>query len=437
MDKNSFLETVFYVLSNFLPYMILILYPFRSRFRFSKRTTYIASVVIVVFQILKEYIFARLDVNPSISSISTSIAGIIIFIVLIKDHFGKIATILILVMNLSIIPIYLGKFTEGIFFYESSLLNHQLTNSVMVLLWEIPLILLCLRYIDRTIVPAITSDNEGDIWNYLWTVPATFFIIWNAYLAQFPYYAGGSVKERLSSLAIILIISLGSFVIYHVTFLLINERIRNTTYAEQYKLLNLKVTEARRARHDIRHHLVMIDSYVKDGRIDDLKEYLRQYHESLPMEEALSFCDHYAVNALLTYAKQQTNMLGIDCNIRVNLPAELPLSDQEITIILGNLLENALDACRRDNEEQPKFKKRLEVKGNYDGNLFLLTIKNTSLHLAEKNRSNHYISSKRSGGASGLGIQSVENIVKKHKGTMNIQQNNGMFSVSIMIMNQS
>ncbi len=430
-------EIFLFVLCNFTLYLWMTIYPFRDRLRFGKATTYVWVFLGTLLYFAKEWMVEMHGLSHVASTLITALTGLITIYILIKDRYGKSVMMLVLVMNLSIIPLYLGKFTEGLLFYENSLQLNRWSYSLCILIWEIPLALLIARYMNNVLVPAMTVKYEGDIWNYLWIVPTTFFAIWNVYLGQFPYFAAAPIHERFSSLLMILLISGGSFIIYHVTFSLLNEKVKNETYESQYKRLNSKISEARKARHDMRHHLVMIDSYLNDNKIDELKEYLSDYKNSLPMEEALTFCDHYAANAILTYTKQQANMLQAECNIKVNFPSEMSVSNQDLTIIMGNLLENALDACRRDLELQSKYQPVIEVTGKYDGNIFLLRIKNTSLQVAEKNQEKDFISSKRSGDEGGIGINSVKSIVKKYKGTFQVDQEDGWFSTSIMIMNKN
>ncbi len=435
-DMSAFrmFEIFLLVMVNNVPYLLgMLFYPFRNQFRFSKRTTYILLAVLTVLTFVKECLVEMYNIPANISTIFTALVGFFVILVLLKARIGKSLMMLILVMDLSIIPLYLGKYTEGLFFYENSLQSFRWTCSLFVFFWEIPLFYVILKYIDLMIVPIMSKSHGGKMWNYLWVVPLTFFIIWNIYLAQFPYYAGASLQDRTASIVMILIISAGSLVIYHITFMLINERIRSEAYAAEYKRLNSTIDEARKARHDIRHHLVMIDTYLKDNKIEEVRKYLEQYQHSLPMEEALSFCSHYGINAVLTFTKQQANMLGADCSIHVNYPEDIPISEQDLTIMIGNLLENALDACERDLKEQPDYKASIEVKGNYDKKFFMLSIVNTSLHEKKKNKENLYISSKRTNNEGGIGISSVESVVKKYHGKFMVEQPEGYFKVSLII----
>ncbi len=433
MNIQQYIEVFLYMLSNYMPYGYLIFYSFKDRFRYKKPITYATLTANVTLYFIKECLVIVWNLSPNISTLITAVMALVTILLLIDASIKQTGMMLVLIMNLSILPLYLGKFTEGILFYQNSLEMNRWTNSLCILFWEIPIFLIFIRYAKQVIFPTMETSREEEMWDYLWTVPTTFFVIWNVYLARFPYYAAASLQERFTSLIMIIVISGGSFIIYHVTFLLVNEKIKNENISAQYSRLNSKIDEARKARHDMRHHLLLIDTYLQDGKLEELKEYLAQYRNSLPMEEALIFCENYVVNAILTYTKQQANMIDAECKIRVNYPMELPISDQDLTIILGNLLENALDACRRDKQQQPDFQTKIEIMGDYSRNMFLFRVKNTALHMAKKNKDNDFISSKREGNKVGVGIRSVQSIVKKNEGEIEIQQENGYFMTSVAI----
>ena len=69
----------------------------------------------------------------------------------------------------------------------------------------------------------------------------------------------------------------------------------------QYENLQEKITEARRAKHDVRHHIMLMQGYINDGELDAFSEYLERYNESLPDDSLIQFCENTAANAVLLY----------------------------------------------------------------------------------------------------------------------------------------
>ncbi len=181
----------------------------------------------------------------------------------------------------------------------------------------------------------------------------------------------------------------------------------------------------------MRHHLIVIDTYLKEGKVEEAQEYLQEYYNSLPFSETLVYTQHTAVNAVLSYYQQEAKDYNIPCTIDVSYPETVFVSDNDLTIMIGNLFENAIEASRKALEEDPSFKTNIEIHGNYDGNYITFSIQNDSLFRAEISKNGEFLSSKREG--AGVGIDSVNAIVEKNHGTMSIEQPEGKFSVSFMI----
>lgn len=89
----------------------------------------------------------------------------------------------------------------------------------------------------------------------------------------------------------------------------------------------------------------MLDSYLNAGEYEKLREYLQSYKKTLPSDRAMIFCSHYAINALLLYFAQQAEDHHIDFSVSAKLPAQIGIPDNILSVLLGNLLENALEAC--------------------------------------------------------------------------------------------
>ena len=116
-----------------------------------------------------------------------------------------------------------------------------------------------------------------------------------------------------------------------------------------YDSLKDKINEARRAKHDVRHHIAVMQEYLNTGRLDALSEYLKRYGESLPDDSLIRFCENTAANAVLLYFAQQAKSTGIDYIVKAYISSDIFVTETDISVIVGNLLENALDACKKEN----------------------------------------------------------------------------------------
>lgn len=240
-----------------------------------------------------------------------------------------------------------------------------------------------------------------------------------------------------STTIFLLFVNVGALFIYHLVVHHINVIDDNVKLSQrnhelamqnlQYMNLQDKITEARRAKHDIRHHISIMRSYIQEHEYDKLEIYLNHYQRSLPDDSTIVFCKNHAINVLLLYFAQQARDNNIDFEVHASLPENLEVSDNDLSVLLGNLIENAVDACIA----QQDINKKISIKIRYNGSNLFFMVDNTYEGSVIQNRHGQYISTKNNG--SGLGLISVKNIVDRYEGSITINHDHQMFCVSIML----
>lgn len=192
--------------------------------------------------------------------------------------------------------------------------------------------------------------------------------------------------------------------------------------------VNETVEYNRRIRHDFRHHLHAIDTLAKEGKVEKVSEYvanLSEYHKKGRSQGTL-FCKNTVINALLQYYEDNADQSEIKTVIRVSADENLPVPEVEFCIIIGNLLENAIDASRTLARE----KRKIEFYGKQEGAMYLISSVNYYEGEIRK-RGRRFQSSKHTG--NGVGIWSVEKVVEKYNGMMTIDVGEQKFEVKIAI----
>jgi len=114
--------------------------------------------------------------------------------------------------------------------------------------------------------------------------------------------------------------------------------------AAQYRNLESRIEEARRARHDLRQHLNAIQGYLDTGNQDALASYMQLYGKTLPREALSAYSKNPAVDAVLGFYTEKASSSGIRMDISFAPMPETIIPEPEFCVLLGNLLENALDA---------------------------------------------------------------------------------------------
>ena len=200
---------------------------------------------------------------------------------------------------------------------------------------------------------------------------------------------------------------------------------------DQYSMLQARIAENRRARHDFRQHLRVIQDCVKRGDLEDLKSYLAEYEKQFPSHSDHIYCNSYAVNAILAFYADKAENHNIRLDVKIQMSDTPVIPETEFCVLLGNLLENALDACQIGRSESKTSQPFIRVCAIQIGTSTLsITVDNTSVFkptwINEK-----LVSTKAAG--SGIGTESIRMIAEQYRGDARFEWKDGVFYASVML----
>ena len=112
-----------------------------------------------------------------------------------------------------------------------------------------------------------------------------------------------------------------------------------------YRDLTAQYEQIRAMRHDIAHHLNTIHALLQAGNLQAASEYSEQLLPLQTDNSRLGSCRNPVVDAFLYTRVQDAQAKGIPVRAEVSLPVELPVSNTDLIVAFGNLLDNALEAC--------------------------------------------------------------------------------------------
>lgn len=195
---------------------------------------------------------------------------------------------------------------------------------------------------------------------------------------------------------------------------------------DNYQQLNARIEETRRLRHDMRHHLNLLYALAEKGDMGQIREYLMQLLPTIEMKEKLAYTKNHALDAILCHYAARARQEEIEFKCRVSLPEKTVLPDDELCVMFGNLLENAVEACSRQKEG----KRFIDLCCLQDETKFSVVVDN-SYEGKVRYREGYFHSSKRDG--VGIGVESVKEIVRRHGGMASFEPEEGIFRVSILL----
>lgn len=214
-----------------------------------------------------------------------------------------------------------------------------------------------------------------------------------------------------------------------VIFLEENERILRqlSMQKEHYRNINESMEETRRLRHDMRHYLRLLSAMAEEGNVGEIRRFLGQVAPVMEDVIPLTYTGNYALNAVLSHYLSMARSMGIETDVNIMLPEALGIPEEDICVIFGNLLENGIEACERQEKGRRQF---LFVRSSQEGGHLLIVIDN-SYDGNVRYSQGFFCSSKRNG--VGIGVESVKTIVKKYGGTALFEPEEKIFRVSIVI----
>lgn len=176
---------------------------------------------------------------------------------------------------------------------------------------------------------------------------------------------------------------------------------------EQYRRISNNMEATRRMRHDLKHHMITIQGFLQGGNVKEAEQYLDHYLLVTKELEIPKLCDNAVVNTIA-------------------IPADLAVQDIDLSVLIGNLLENAFDAALLVEGEARFIRFNMACFGK----MLAVTVDN-GFNGTVKMEAGRYLSTKDQ--HSGFGLASVEAIAEKYSGGVEFTHEAEVFHSSVML----
>lgn len=176
-------------------------------------------------------------------------------------------------------------------------------------------------------------------------------------------------------------------------------------------------------RHDYRHHIQTMKVHAAHGEYEEIHKYLDMLDDDLTNVETVIKTGNRMADAILNSKLSLATEREIRVKAEAQIPVSLNVSELDLCIIIGNLLDNAIDACMELPPEQRLIRIYMEMKGNY----LYLALTNTAGGTKKKNFSS------TKGEGHGFGIARIDAIVKKYGGYVTRASEDEAFSTEVLL----
>ena len=221
-----------------------------------------------------------------------------------------------------------------------------------------------------------------------------------------------------------------NFVAFNICFnvdTVCKEDYRINYYKDLISRFSTYINEVKKIKHDFKHHILVMNSIVNNQKYEILSKYIKNlfYDNNFEADNFVN-TGNFLIDAIINNKFKNANSFNIKFNHNISIPKNLKIDEYEFGIVLGNILDNAIEATREID-----YRKRyvdvlikyytsetliILVKNTYDGK------KDFTVNKTRKNdKENH-----------GIGLKNVKDIMEKNNGFFEIKYDDNTFEVKIM-----
>lgn len=184
----------------------------------------------------------------------------------------------------------------------------------------------------------------------------------------------------------------------------------------------------RRMNHDIKNHMHTISYMLKDSDNMQAINYANELEKEYSAVR-ISFSENKILDAVFTLKYNEAIESGIEAEFVSHISGELKISNKDLSALLSNLLDNAIEACKRNKNAQNKITASVSKQNE---NLFI-KVSNTFNEEENSKKSKFFSTLKDDKFSHGLGTKIIKSVVSKYKGSMKTTNDNGLFTVIVII----
>lgn len=196
------------------------------------------------------------------------------------------------------------------------------------------------------------------------------------------------------------------------------------TGREHYQKMDEIYGKLRILNHDYKYHLNATRKMLQVGDTQGANKYLTDIEQKLFHYDLQNFCTNHVINALVADYAERCKKMSIPFDVSLNIPEPLSVPDYDLCIILGNLLENAVNACGKLEQNRS-----IKLESKSIQNQLLFMVKNSfDGNVAHKDGIPF---SKKDNG--GFGLRSVKEVIAGHGGDILFEWDNNCFTAYVAL----
>lgn len=261
------------------------------------------------------------------------------------------------------------------------------------------------------------------------------FIPVGTVIMLFAVFMNTSLSRTIIFICIISAILINMFTFYlydNISALLVeqmNKRIseeQNRYYEYQVEMMQATLNHMRTLRHDLKNRIAPLYPLAESGNKEELLKTITELSSLSEITKEYSKSGNTIFDSIINFKFQNAEAMNIDINVEINTPDELSIPTFDIAVIIGNLIDNALEATLKTHDRwirisivYDKGRLIIETANSYDGII--------------KKEADQFVTRKHDQANHGLGMKSIKNIIDRHEGYLNIDYDEHVFNTKVLI----
>lgn len=262
------------------------------------------------------------------------------------------------------------------------------------------------------------------------------FPIGSIYISFCMFYAQNYIFFSIVTYSILLVLNVIIFELYiKMNDIFMNE-CDKAVYAQQIDIISENTAHQKkimeefyREKHDLTNELVSLKGCIENGDLDNLMSNLDNIIHNYESMEKISDSGNNTVDAIINFKYATAKQYGIKFSLKIFIPNEIPIDICDIGVVLGNAIDNAIEAVKECRDSEKVIKISMGVRKE----AWVVVIKNPCEHRVVKDRTGQLISTKQEKHRHGYGLKSIARIADKYQGEAITEFKNGIFSLVIVL----
>lgn len=390
-----------------------------------KRTSFISVAVCVLycgFQILFQC--KRGNINLFLSFINVIL---VLLMAVCRYHCAGKRKYFLLLLYFSV-----GTLLEELVFFLLRVLGVEQHNQYI----ECAVISNILMIIFVYVVSAMWNKVDGEM------IPNKFYLflliipMGSIYISFNEFYGRNNGLSSTIIVSILLLFNVVIFEIYIKTNEVFMYEKERTVYAQQVGIVSENMIEQKKMleefqveKHNMINELVVLRGNIENGDRESAIRNLNKIIHNWSNTENILNSGNSTVDAIINFKYTTAKEYGIDFRLKVFIPNELPIEQSDVGVVLGNAIDNAIEAVRKCESS----KKVIEISMGVKKEAWVVVIKNPYETEIKRDRNGNILSTKTKEYRRGYGLKSIERIIEKYQGEIIIDTEHGRFSLTMVL----